>query len=429
MKNIFAAGMFDTKRRKLTLLNIVCCIFVFALLYRLLVEQLFTNYHRYEDWQISEFLINYQGGFVRRGLTGEILLFFTKNFNIDIIWTIKIFCLLCFAAVCAFFVRAFLKKGYSLYILPLCLFLGGGIVGDSWIRKDYLFFCFFVPVFWLYSKHNLSTIVKFVSINILAIGITLSHEVFAFFSLPVLFLLLSNQNKGKGFIASCGISFLYLLPSITAFLFTLVKNGNIEIARTIWDSWTPYFDYETKKIGSSVKALALASDETFFRHLRLNFTYTNKNIISFWIWLITFPVIYYIATNTLLVFRKNKNVFTEEDKTILSSVLLFQFVCLLPLFTILSCDYIRVIFYWIASSFAIFLLVPKDTLKNLFPLWFVAIVQRFNTFLITILSPTKTALVFLMMFVGISAFFCVIESTYKSTMLYNILWILSKPFV
>lgn len=132
--------LFDKDNRKQTLLNIIYCIFVFALLYKLVV-QLFIKYG-YESWQISEFLINYQGGFVRRGLTGEILLFLTKNFGIDIVWTIKLFCLLCFTAVCTFFVRAFLKKGYSLYILPLCLFLGSGITGYSWIRKDYLFFCF-----------------------------------------------------------------------------------------------------------------------------------------------------------------------------------------------------------------------------------------------------------------------------------------------
>lgn len=426
MKQI--AHFFNAQNKKQTLLNIVYCIFVFALLYKLLVEQLFANY-QYESWQISEFLINYQGGFVRRGLMGEILLFFTKNFNIDIVWTIKIFCLLCFIAVTVFFVRVFLKKGYSLYILPLCLFLGAGIVGDSWIRKDYLFFCFFIPVLWLYSKHNLSIFVKFLIINILTVAITLCHEVFAFFSFPLLFLLLFNHYKKKGFFASCGISLLYLLPSIVAFLFTLIKSGNLEIAHAIWDSWIPHFDYETKKIGSSVKALALSSSGTFTRHLDINFTYINKNIISFWIWIITIPAIYYIVTNVLLVFRKTKNIFTNDDKTIFSSVLMFQFVCLLPLFTILSCDYIRVIFYWIASSFAILLLVSKDSLKNLFPLWFISIVQRFNNCLINVIHPTKTVLIFLMMFIGISAYFCVMESIYTSTMLYNILWILSKPFI
>ena len=420
-------ALFDSSNIKQTFLNTAYMLFLVALLCRLAVK--FFTFYGYESWQISEFLINYQGGFVRRGLMGEILFFFVTHFNINIEWTVKIVSLICLVVVCIIFVRAFLKKGYSLYILPMCFFLGGIIISNNWIRKDYMFFCFLIPILWIYSKQNLSLIVKYVSINALAIFIILSHEVFVFFALPILFLLFFNQNKHKGVFQAITLSFVFLLPSILAFLSTVYFHGNNETAQTIWESWTTCFSYEPSQIGDAVEAIGWTSKNAFLYHFKLNFLYIDREIFSSVVWLITFPVVYYIVTNALLVFRKNEKVFTKEDKTILSSLLIFQLLCLTPVLIVLSCDYIRIVFYWITSSFAVFLLIPKDKIEALFPVFFVNFVERINKFLVNILRPSKTNLVFLMMFIGISGCYCMIESMYKSTMLYNILLILSEPFI
>ncbi|MDR1682029.1 MAG: hypothetical protein LBS25_01365, partial [Candidatus Symbiothrix sp.] len=193
---------------KIQALNVLFGLFAILLLYRLFYD-FFTPYD-YGSHGISSFLINYHGGFVRRGLIGEILFFFAENFNIHVEWTIKIICLLAFVLVSFFFVRQFLKKSYSLYILPLCFFLGGAILDGYWVRKDLLFFCFFIPVIWLYNKNNIPVFVKMLFINILAVFIILNHEVFAFFALPVLYLLFFNQFKIKGFLRSSVLSFLFL---------------------------------------------------------------------------------------------------------------------------------------------------------------------------------------------------------------------------
>ena len=37
------------------------------------ISKFYTFYEDYSDWQYADWLINYQGGFVRRGLIGEIL--------------------------------------------------------------------------------------------------------------------------------------------------------------------------------------------------------------------------------------------------------------------------------------------------------------------------------------------------------------------
>lgn len=432
-----SSNIFKRNNAKQILLDSSYILFLLTLL-RSFTKQLYTTY-RYDSWNISEFLINYQGGFVRRGLTGEILFFIAKNFNVNIEWTIKIICFICLAMVSVFFIRAFLKKGYSLYILPLCFFLGSGIFSGCWIRKDYFFFCFFIPIIISYSKDHLSLLLKFIVINFLTVFIILSHEVFAFFSIPILILLLYNQYKDKGVFKSITLSLTFLLPSIFAFLTTLYFHGNDKIINAIWNSWASYLSDEPLQFNkyvndhgpssNAVNALGWSLNDTVVYHIKLNFLAIQDGILSIWIWIITFPVVYYIVTNALMVFRKEEKVFTDRDKINLSSVLLFQLFCLLPVFFILSCDYIRIIFYWISSSFVIFLIIPKDNIAKLFPSVFIRITERINLLLSNLLRPTKTSLVFLMMFIGISQYTWVIDWAYRTTMLYNILWVVSKPII
>ncbi|WP_162623258.1 hypothetical protein [Confluentibacter sediminis] len=430
-------NIFTRNNIKQILLDASYILFSLSLL-RLFIKQLFATY-TYDSWNISEFLVNYQGGFVRRGLTGEILFFIARNFNINVEWTIKIICFICLVMVSIFFIRAFLKKGYSLYILPLCFFLGSGIFSNDWIRKDYLFFCFFIPIIFLLYKNNLSLIMKFIVVNFLTTFIILSHEVFAFFSIPILYLLLCNQYKNKGIFKSITLSLAFLLPSIFAFLSTLYFHGNHEMINSIWNSWASFVSNEPLQFNkyvndygpssNAVNALGWSLNDTVVYHIKLNFFAIQDGIISIWIWTITFPVVYYIVTNALMVFRKDKRVFTDRDKINLSTVLLFQLFCLSPIFLILSCDYIRIIFYWIASSFAIFLIIPKDNLAKLFPSVFIRFTERINLLLSNLLRPTKTSLVFLMMFIGISKYTWMINWAYGTTMLYNILWLISKPII
>jgi len=131
--------LFNKNNPKQTFLNVAYTVFLVSLCF-LFLRQFLKSYDLLSTcgkgtWNITEFLINYQGGFVRRGLIGEILFFFAKNFNINVEVTIKIICLICCFAVCIFFVRAFLKKGYTLYILPLYFFLGGIIISEIVLEK------------------------------------------------------------------------------------------------------------------------------------------------------------------------------------------------------------------------------------------------------------------------------------------------------
>ena len=117
------------------------------------LSKFYSFYVEYSEWQYSDWLINYQAGFVRRGFIGEILFQIYSNLNIrlDILVLIFIFILIIFFTFLLFKsieivyenhlnILIFLSPGFFLY--PL---MNSEIVG----RKDILmisvvgFFCFF----------------------------------------------------------------------------------------------------------------------------------------------------------------------------------------------------------------------------------------------------------------------------------------------
>ncbi len=419
----------EDKGIKYTIINILYSLSLFVLIYRV-ISQFLVDY-TYESWQISEFLINYQSGFLRRGLIGEALFIIAKYFHLDVQFLIKIFCLLCFLFVCYFFTKSFLKKGYMLYVLPLCFFIGMGAFNGFWIRKDYLMICFLIGSLYTF-KSSLSMLSKFFIINLLIISIQLVHESFMFFSLPILFVLLWNDFKYKGHFKAIISAILYLLPSAITFLLTLYYHGNIDSAQQIWNSWASIGVVKPSMLDeqshSALSAISWTSQSTFLAHFKINFMTKDMNVLSIAFWLLVAPTVYYITTNAIMAFRKNESIFSFEDRTILSFILIFQFINLIPFFTILSCDMVRVYFYWITSSFTIFLIIPKTQIAQVIPKNINNFIEKLNNNLTYLIRPTKTTLALLMLFVGIPSVGFSFNAAIESSIIYNFLRSISYVF-
>ena len=67
-----------TKSSKI-LYFIILSVFIFQII------KFYSFYSEYSSWQYVEWLINYQGGFVRRGFIGEILFQLNNFLKIDIL--------------------------------------------------------------------------------------------------------------------------------------------------------------------------------------------------------------------------------------------------------------------------------------------------------------------------------------------------------
>ncbi len=117
-------------------------------------------------------------------------------------------------------------------------------------------------------------------------------------------------------------------------------------------------------IGPGVKFLSHGTFETMKFHLDLNFN-TNfwKSVPSFPFTLVNITLIYYLVTRINIVDLK-WNTSKRISIIRLSNILIIQFISLLPMFTILSCDWGRTLPYWIISSLIAYHYFKKDNIAT-----------------------------------------------------------------
>lgn len=416
------------QKNKTLILNTIFILYTYILIINLLSQNSYP--HEYESWQISEWLINFQGGYVRRGLIGEILYFFAQHFNFNIVVTIKIFSFLCLIGLLGFFIKHFLQKGYALYILPTCLFFGTHITnGMYWTKRDYLILLLFIfSLFALKKFKNL--LVYFTVVNIIMVLAIHVHEAVALFTLPILILILRVRFIKFNYIRSIIYSILLISPTIISFFIVVKYHGDMIVAQKIWDSWTNVIGSTPAKLDhwshGVISSLGWSSEMAFEFHRNKNFWSKSGGILSLPFWILITPVIYFIASNYLYVFSHQKSSFTIKSRTLFSSILMVQFICIIPFFLFLSCDLGRIIFYWMTSSFIIFLMVPENELELIFPKSFMKTIQKLNNTIDSLVQPSKSVIALLIIVIGIPTAGFSIDFIFESSVIGNILIFISK---
>src|ERR1700761_3094784 len=93
------------------------------------------RYDGHHSWSMTELLLNYGGGFVRRGLEGQILFVASSVTHIPENYLAIAVSLLAFAAVYAwFFVKG--RDAVPQHLLVSAVLLGAPLYGDFVLRKD-----------------------------------------------------------------------------------------------------------------------------------------------------------------------------------------------------------------------------------------------------------------------------------------------------
>ena len=183
----------------------------------------FTNrfFHRENGFILGDWLVNYEGGFTRRGLFGEIILNLVNLLGLNVInFT---FCLVIF--VYLIFIYLFLKlinqRNLDLWLILLIFspatFLFNFYDPLAIGRKEFLFFIFFL-VYVFYRNERYS---KFI-LPLFALCLTLTHELFVFLT-PLLFLnryIQTNSLKIVKYHIEIIITFLSLVALIFIIFFT-----------------------------------------------------------------------------------------------------------------------------------------------------------------------------------------------------------------
>lgn len=150
--------------------------------------------------------------------------------------------------------------------------------------------------------------------------------------------------------------------------------------------------------------------DAFKLHLGINYTnpFTSAKIPAGLITLFYFLYVPYMTISMLKAF--SSTVIGNQRISSLLSLIVFQFLCLTPMFTVLSCDIARVSLYWIMSSIIVWLILDDREIASMFPHRYNDGIQRFvSKTLAPHIIHNKVILTFFALFIGVT--FCVRQPT------------------
>lgn len=368
------------------------CIFLFLGLYSL--RGAYNNIS--DGWyniSIQDFLYNFGGGFIRRGLGGEIIFFFQDYLHIPALILISTVCVISYLSLFWITTKLLLRKGYSWNLLILSPLLGGILIYQfSSFRRDYLELLLFAITLILYKRLDFKKWI--VAGNIIMTFAILLHESTLFFTVPAIILITNSK------IHSLLKSIAYWSPALIAFISCCVFKGSPEMMSALLSRASIHAPqaFEAQKIPQLLNFIGQDTIEVFKMHLRVNFDgyvpFFSTEVPRFIFTLLYYIYIPYLSISMLISFTPggiSKNRIADFIR-----LLIFQFICLLPMWTILSCDFVRVSLYWMMSTLLIWLILSEHESEILFPHYYIRFIKNMtnkihdawipNRFILTILS-------------------------------------------
>ena len=308
---------------------------------------LYQKYNNFAEWTISEWLINYQGGFTRRGLIGEIVFQFSKIFSTTPRETILIFQIISYLVYFILlykFIKNIKKNLLLIFAIFSPLFILYPIAEvEVLARKEIFLFISFLIVINIFEKPKLQN-KHFIYFSIILSIITLIWEGIIFYLTYFVILLILKNNfiLNKSFLIKlifCLIPVFIILLFIV--LFRLTENEVKIMCESINECYgaMTYLDNNLKSNISEVTS-------------QFKFTYLLRYIFIFFIGFL--PLLILIKNSTLNIKTK---IFTENA---------------LPLFILMFLP--NIIFYfiaqdwgrWINISYSLSLLTYLHLYKNNF---------------------------------------------------------------
>ena len=320
------------------------------------IIKFYSFYEEYSAWQYGDWVINYQGGFVRRGLIGELFfqLYHLTKINLDFI--ILIFVSLIIIINSYFLIRSlkyihhsyinvliFLSPGFFLYSI-----MNSEIIG----RKDILMI--FVMSFFIFLEKKFNS-KNLLILLILAITITcLSHSGFIFYTPYLLFLFvlikLNRKELIKIFEIILLLSLLFLLLILIYFnQGTKIHVEEICLSAKNFVSEQCTLHGQIQFLQNDVKMYVNEKKTTGIDYFQSTFVY----------------LIFFILTNFFLGLKLYKSKFKLSNYSLNKINPIFIFILLflvtIPIY-VLGLDWGRYIFISYSCSFYIFIYCFKENL-------------------------------------------------------------------
>jgi len=348
---------------KSTRLSIAVSTLLFVAIALALPSQLRNGYAK-SSWQLSEWLINYQGGFIRRGLPGEILWQLNERWGVDPYLAVVSLTLAVYVVVIGYAIRAAWVGRLPWAFVPASMALGFPVFGQDWLRKDVLLLVLFALALRLVFIR--SPIARILGLNAVIVIAVLSHEAFIFFALPAI-VWIGLRHRGIR-------SLMELAPSWMATFAVVLFHGSSELAQRVWTSWAGItFTGTNLAQGPANSASPLAAVESLgwsatrgWEITKGALAATTHGVPVVLVWAVIIPLV--LVTTIAILGPHFVAALASPDEGLdrlsFLGLAAAQFLVILPLY-IAGVDWGRWLFLWASSIGAILVVVPRPELATL----------------------------------------------------------------
>lgn len=303
------------------------------------------------EWCIGDWLINYQGGIVRRGLAGELFFEISHAFGVNEILLIIIFQIIiygiyifnaCKLAIKSYFlipnIVLFLSPAFVLF--PILNPMGG-------FRKEILLFALLSTICIYFQEHDYISRFSVLVISVVSIFIALNHEMLIIYLLYTISALAIYEG---GFGIKTKRIVLATAPALLlGLLLAIFAKGSQEITKSICMSIKEYAPLDCVS-PSILGSISFLSKDVSFAH---QFTLESMKSDSAFIYVI---LVILSSTPLLLIFRTEFNTL-KSRKSIL--YLCAPIILSIPLFWVVA-DFGRLIYIHVSCLSLIILMANPD---------------------------------------------------------------------
>ena len=348
---------------KSTRLSIAVSTLLFVAIALALPSQIRNGYAK-SSWQLSEWLINYRGGFVRRGLPGEILWQLNDRWGVDPYLAVVSLTLAVYVVVIGYAIRAAWVGRLPWAFVPASMALGFPVFGQDWLRKDVLLLLLFALALKLVFVR--SSVARIVGLNAVIVIAVLSHEAFIFFALPAI-VWIGLRHRGVR-------SPIELAPSWMATFAVVLFHGSSELAQRVWTSWAGItFTGTNLAQGPANSTSPLAAVESLgwsatrgWEITKGALAATTHGVPVVLVWAVIVPLV--IVTTIAILGPHFVAALASPDERLdrlsFLGLATAQFLVVLPLY-IAGVDWGRWLFLWASSVGVILVVIPRPELATL----------------------------------------------------------------
>ncbi len=305
---------------------------------------LFQKYNNSVEWTISEWLINYQGGFTRRGLIGEIIFYISKLTSSTLRETILVFQILSYFFY-YYLIFKFIKKIDKNLLLIFAIFSPLFLIYpiaevEVLARKEIFLFISFLLIANIFSNEKIYNKHYFYFSLILSILMFIWEGIFFYLPFFIFILLIKNNLiLNKLFIIKLILSFLPILMAFYLVIFFRLSADNLKLMCESVNECYGAMTYLNRDLQSNIGEVTS----------KFKYTYLFRYILIFIIGF--FPLILLLIKSSFNSKFKSKNI-----------VLIAFFILFIPtlLFYYIAQDWGR----WINISYTLSLLTYIFCLKN-----------------------------------------------------------------